>query len=319
MSKKTRSFLISFVFTAVILYVLLSNISIKSLLEIIKGIPLTSLVLVFVIHLSAYIFRSLVFYLFFGRKSSLSFLYLLIVHFIHNFYVHVVPASLGEVSFPILLRRQVKPENSIPVLFVARIIFFLLTLLLFIVAAFLNFNLFDSIKTDFSQYLLVLLIIIPVALIIIFRKQILKLLNRSKYFRKIKVRIKETIQNTRTEWQKLSRPGFLVVVLLLTIGNIIALTLTYMLILRAMDLHLSFFQIIFVSSIGIAFVILPIKSIGGFGTTEGAWAIGMLLLGFGKEIAIESGFTVHLIALMNVVIMFVAGIILKNTIYRKKS
>ena len=57
------------------------------------------------------------------------------------------------------------------------------------------------------------------------------------------------------------------------------------------------------------FLILPIKSIGGFGTTEGSWAIGLILLGITKKSAIQAGFVIHIFALINVIFLFLIGII----------
>ena len=85
-----------------------------------------------------------------------------------------------------------------------------------------------------------------------------------------------------------------------------------------MGIYLNLLQIVFISSIGIAFIIIPIRSIGGFGTTEGIWTIGMLLLGFDKEIAIQSGFTVHLIVLFNVLIFFLIGLLFKYLINKSR-
>jgi uncharacterized membrane protein YbhN (UPF0104 family) len=43
--------------------------------------------------------------------------------------------------------------------------------------------------------------------------------------------------------------------------------------------------------------VLPINSVGNFGTQEAGWATGLILLGYSKEIAITSGFATHLLTL----------------------
>ena len=312
-NKKLRSFLLSLVFTVLISYILLVNISLKSLLQIFRDFPVGLLLLVMLLHFSAYIFRTVTFYIFFKKEHKISFWYLLNVHFIHNFYVHIIPASLGEFSFPILLKNRIKPEETIPVLFVSRLFFLFVSIVMFIVAVIVNFRLFSNVKIDFKQYLAIgALVIIPVVLIYFFRGRIITVFKNISLFKKFKVRIKETLSNTKFEFLKLKNPRFLITILFFNVINIFVLTLTYKLILHGMNLDLNLLQIIFISSIGIAFILLPIKSIGGFGTTEGAWAIGMLLLGFNKEISISSGFTVHLIALFNVAIFFCIGFLFKK-------
>ena len=101
--------------------------------------------------------------------------------------------------------------------------------------------------------------------------------------------------------------------------SFVSILLFYLVIMRGISIELSFFQVIFISSIGIVFMILPIKSIGGFGTTEGSWALGMMLLGYGKEAAIESGFVVHIYALINVFLLFLLGISFKYFFFRNKT
>lgn len=313
MSKKLRSFLLSLLLTVAVCWILLANISLQSLLQIFRDFPVGLLMMVMVLHFSAYIFRTITFYIFFRKDQEINFLYLLNVHFIHNFYVHIIPASLGEFSFPILLKNRIRPEETIPVLFVSRLFFLFVSIVMFVIAVIVNFHLFSDLKVDIRQYLIIATcIIVPVILIWIFRARIMSLLKKIPLFRKSKERIKETLLNTKDEFLKLKNPWFFLTILFFNIINIIALTLTYKLILHGMNLDLNLLQIIFISSIGIAFILLPIKSIGGFGTTEGAWTIGMLLLGFSKEVSISSGFTVHLIALFNVAVFFVIGFLFKK-------
>ena len=316
MNKKIRNIILSFLLTIIFISILLTNISIKSLFGVFLNYNLKIILIAFSFHLLAYLLRTLVFYTFLKKKLKISFFYLLNIHFIHNFYVHIIPASLGEMSFPILLKRKIQPEKSFSVLFISRMLFLLLTLILFFIALVLNFNLLPNFKMDLIKYLYLFLLIIPLAIFYYYRKKFLISLNKILLFQKIIGLIKRTLDNIKTDLILLKNPVFLSYIILSTCLNIVALTLTYFFILKGMDLHLSFFQIIFVSSIGIAFILLPIKSIGGFGTTEGAWALGMLILGFKKEIAIESGFAIHLIALLNVIIMFFLGLIIKGLIYR---
>lgn len=317
MNKKLRNIIISFVFSALLIYVLLINISFDSLVSVLSSFSLKIIFITFFFHFLAYVFRTLVFYLFFFKKQKIGFFYLLNIHLIHNFYVHVIPASLGELSFPILLRRKIQPEKSFSILFISRILFLLLTVLLFIVAFFLNFEFFRNIEFNLLVYLYIAFTIVPIIVIFFFRKEIFKLLFRIRFLQKLKITVLNAIDNIRSDLEYLKKPKFLFIILILTCLNILALTLTYLFILKGMNIQLSIFQTLFVSSIGITFVLLPIKSIGGFGTTEGAWAIGMLLLGFSKEIAIESGFSVHLLALLNVLVMYFIGIISRAIFFGK--
>lgn len=317
-NKKNRNIIISFIFTTGLIVLLLANISFKSVLKELSNYSLDLLALIFLTHLTAYIARTWVFYLFFSKKSTVSFLYLLNTHFIHNFYVHIIPASLGEISFPILMRKKMKPEKSISVLVITRLLFLLLTVLLFIVSIFLNFDFFSYYKIESDKLYFVFIGLIPLLVIVFYRKSILNFIGKIKILKKLKSLLSKYWKDIKYDFAFLKNSKkFLFFIFLLTMINIVALVATYFLILKGMNLELTFFQIVFVSSIGIAFILLPIKSIGGFGTTEGAWAIGMLVLGFDKEVAIQSGFVVHIVALLNVLIMFIFGLIFRS-LYIKK-
>jgi len=70
-------------------------------------------------------------------------------------------------------------------------------------------------------------------------------------------------------------------------------------------------------SIQVAILILPIKTFGGFGTSEGSWMIGMMALGIDKKIALETGFTIHIISLLSAFIFFIIGLLGKKYLDNK--
>ena len=125
-------------------------------------------------------------------------------------------------------------------------------------------------------------------------------------------KFRKVVFDIRSEIGKLIAPFFISKAILLTLLSISGVMLFYMSVLRGMDIRLTFFQTVFVSSIVLLTLIMPIKSFGGFGTTEGAWAIGMMVLGFSKEISIRSGFVIHLFNLINVIVLFICGTVLRS-------
>ena len=165
MNYKVRYITVSSFVTIFILYILLSNISVQSLWQVTKKLPKELLVVVFLFHLSAYVLRSYVFYLFLKKEKQIMFAYLLNIHFIHNFYVQTIPFSLGEFSFPILLRNRIKPEKIIPVVFVSRMLFLLLTILFFLFATVLNFEIINHMRPNLSECLPFSLFIVAFLLI----------------------------------------------------------------------------------------------------------------------------------------------------------
>jgi uncharacterized membrane protein YbhN (UPF0104 family) len=61
------------------------------------------------------------------------------------------------------------------------------------------------------------------------------------------------------------------------------------------------------STFSLLTTILPFQGIGGFGTMEGGWTIGFMLFGMSKDLAIISGFGVHIITIFYFLVLGVIG------------
>jgi uncharacterized membrane protein YbhN (UPF0104 family) len=70
--------------------------------------------------------------------------------------------------------------------------------------------------------------------------------------------------------------------------------MTYWL-LQAFNTPLSFWGTVFASTLTIVATLLPIGTLGNFGTQEVAWTLGLTLLGVDRDSAITSGFSTHLV------------------------
>ncbi len=309
MNKKFKSLLISALFTSLILVILFMNISINEVVTALKGVPIKFILFGFLVHLCAYVFRTMALYLF--LKNNIGFLDLLLVHFLHNFYVHIVPASLGEFSFPLFMKKRITIEKSMSVLVILRITIMALTIVLFLISLLFLFEVLPIFKLEIKRVLFILLLIFFIYLIYRLRKKFLFVFNRVHIFKKLNNSIQSILKKTKSEFSKLKSIEFFIKNVFCVFLSIAAIILFYLVILIGMGLSINIFQIIFVSSIGITFMILPIKSFGGFGTTEGSWAIGLMLLGFSKEIAIKAGFVTHIFALLNVTVFFFIGLLLR--------
>jgi len=79
--------------------------------------------------------------------------------------------------------------------------------------------------------------------------------------------------------------------------------------LKGMNMNIDLWIVILGSTFSIFTTILPIQSIGGFGTMEGAWAISFISLGIPKEMAIASGFGVHIVLFLYFLIWGFFGIL----------
>jgi len=298
-------------FTILLLVFLFLNIKLKEIITAVQCVSWKLILIGAFFHLAAYIFRCLALFPFFDKKS-ISFFELIWVHFIHNFYVHIVPASLGEISFPVLLRKKIPTHKSMAILIVSRMLILMVTVILLLISIlFLYSQTLGNFSLQFKNILVIICIVVGFIAVYLLRKKIFNLLNRFSFLSKIIQKIKSVWQQTQNEISKLKSFLFSLKVSVFTLLSIVCTSMFYITILISENIHLNFFEVIFISSIGLVFMIIPIKSVGGFGTTEGSWAIGLMILGIDKQLAIESGFVVHIYALLNVIVIGIVGMIFR--------
>lgn len=305
---KAFNLIASIFFSAFLLVILFRFISLGEIGIAIKRVGLQFICVGFVFHVLANVFRAAVLWMFF-QKEKLSYYEILKTHFVHNFFVHLIPASIGELSFPVLLKKKVPMEKSFSVLLISRLMLMTLTILLFLISIYklFGFNLF--LNFGYSGKILIYSCLAGILLIsLVIKSQILSIISRLNMFNVFNEKFRYFIQQINENGKKLFNPLFLCAIVIFSLMSILSIAGYFISILEGLEMEYDLFQVLFVSSIGVATTILPVKSIGGFGTTEGAWAIGLVILGAGKEAAVEAGFVIHLFALLNVSILFFCGL-----------
>lgn len=311
--KKTT--ILTFLVTVVFLALILSQISLSNVVYGLRQVGAATIVLCFGLHLSVYALRALAFNTIVGKKGI--FLYVLNSHLIHNFYLNIMPASMGELSLPYLLSEKIKPLESISAIVLSRMVMLVLMLILFIISTMSLFNdrIFNLESISLYIILLVFFAFIAVVLIKVFigdKKCKWKLAN------KVLVFLRKGFCQFLISSKKLTSPTIASKVVLATLLYLVALTLFYQVLLIRLGLTISMVRIIFIMSIQAAILVLPIKSFGGFGTTEGSWMLGMMALGIDRDIALETGFIVHIVALLSAFFFFIIGIIWRSLALRDK-
>jgi len=301
MNKKN---LIYLVITIIFILLILININLNDILKSIQIIGLKTIFLCLLVHFCVYVLRCLTMSIFLHK--NISFFYLLNAHFVHNFYLSIIPASLGELSLPILLEKFVPKSKSFSILLITRFINLLIIIVLFIISIILIFRDMIYIKLDFEKLLILIFIFIMISLLlyIFYKIKLYKL----PILNKISCKIHNIILNIKIIIKDLSFKKFILLIII-TMLYILFLALFYHIILQKINLSFNLIQLLFIMSIQVAILILPIKTFGGFGTSEGSWMIGMMALGIDKKIALETGFTIHLISLLSAFIFFIVGLL----------
>ena len=99
-----------------LLFVILiaSNISWGDIEVSFHSIGIVTFLTCLIIHLMVYLLRCATMAIF--LRQEVPFFYLISAHLIHNFYLHIVPASAGELSLPIILNKFISKSDFLGVI-----------------------------------------------------------------------------------------------------------------------------------------------------------------------------------------------------------
>ena len=311
MNSKTIAKISAVVITAVLLAILLSQIQIADIIVTLASIDPLYLVAGFILYTCSYFFRALRFHILLNKEVRLRDLFNIVC--VHNMVNNILPARTGELSYIYLLKKlhNKKTGEGIATLFVARVFDFISISLLFLVSAFMMHELPKMIiKSVWVIALFLGLIAIFLIALLFFGKSFLNLVKifferfnwDKKHFADYLLRKgEETVES----FEKIKISGKIIIIALIlnSFGIWLLLySLNYILV-RAMDINLSYFEVVFASTFAVFTTILPIQGIGGFGTLESGWTVGFIAVGVTKEVAISSGFGFHIILWLYFVIL----------------
>ncbi|MFW6366998.1 MAG: lysylphosphatidylglycerol synthase transmembrane domain-containing protein [Spirochaetota bacterium] len=252
-------------------------------------------------YLFSNFFKTLRFLVFFDReKLSLARMFTVVSY--HNFFNQIMPARTGELTLVYYLKTILKMDVSRGVhsLLVVRFMDLFIVAVFFIVSF-----LFTATKTVSPALLAAACGIGIVSLAVIlfidrFMKpsaRIFDAVTRATGLSKVSVIHKggEKLYQLAETFGKDSvthKIPMLVMTSLLVWGALY--TFSYFVIMAFTD-ELSYFQSVLGSTAAVLTNVLPINSFGSFGTMEAGWVGGYYLVGIGKNVAILSAFTYHLV------------------------
>jgi glycosyltransferase 2 family protein len=301
--------------TILFIVLIVANISLKDIGKSLYSLGIGTLSLCLLIHFFVYLLRSSAMYVFLHKEVP--FRYLLVCHLIHNFYLNILPVNLGEFSLPIMLNKYVSKTRSFSVLVITRIFSAIVMLFLFIISIFSIFHTMRVLSINIKYLLLGLagLIIGCLAYLTFFKHKSNNLGLISKIQQKI-ITLKDSIIKSVKEEFTIKKVVLLSVI---TLAYATFLALFFKVILARLGISFSIIDLFFIMSLQLAVLILPIKSFAGIGTTEGMWMIGMIALGVGKKVALESGVVVHIVNLFSAAVFFLIGLSAKSFLDKRRS
>ena len=297
----TLTRVVSFCLGLAVLFLLLSQIDFRDLSQLLLTIQPLHLVLGGLIYLCKASIRSYRITRL-NKSSSLSQIKTLRLSLASSLASQILPFKLGELSYVYLLKKEDKASLSqgLSSLVILRVFDVLAVAILF-----LGISLWEGLPDDLSNYYVPILIFLGVvalafgawmltsrlkglALGQIRQLKIFSIPAADKLLRGI-----ESLIDSLKQYKAAEYPLFILLASLEWTVNYV----TFHVIMLGMGFTPTFFATVVAVSFSILASILPINSLGNFGTQEAGWATGMLLMGFSSVDAIASGFAAHLITL----------------------
>ncbi len=309
---------VAVVITIVLLAILLSQVSVADVVTTLTSINPLYLIAGFFLYACSYFFRALRFRILLNGELAMRDLVNVVC--VHNMMNNLLPARTGELSY-IYLLNKVHGRNTgegIATLVIARVFDFITIAGIFLCAVVILQHLPDTAaKTVPYALIAVLLSIVLITILLKSDKRkilsiIENLLGRYKLDKNpVGSRILSKTHETADSFDALSNADmrFHLRVLTTTIGLWVSLYTFYYCMALAMHMDIGYIPAVFASSFAVFTTVLPIQGVGGFGTIEGGWAVGFILIGVPDAVAVASAFGFHLIMLIYTVFFGVGGYI----------
>jgi uncharacterized protein (TIRG00374 family) len=307
-----RKLIISIFVTLVLMAILLSQIEIEDIYNTISSVPLLWVLAGFFLYIGSYFFRALRFYILLNGKVHIGNLFAVVS--LHNLSINILPARLGELSYVYLVKRRgIKTGVGIATLIIARIFDLAAISLLFFVSVANMQNLPKMISETLGAMAVLLGLLVTVFLFLGYFKEtslkamegLVSKLNLGRFH--ITGHIMEKGREIAESFGTIhSRKQ----ILSIFISSLFIWSLTYSVVyvlLNQMGIEADIWTVIIGATFPIFATILPLHSIGSFGTFEGAWALAFISLGVSREMAIATGFGYHILALLYMVILGAYG------------
>jgi len=319
--KKIIAKLSAIVITVVLVAILLSQINLSDIVTTLTSIEPIYIVIGFILYLCTYFFRALRFHILLNNKVSIKHLFSIVC--VHNMANNILPARTGEISYVYLSKKlhNIPVGEGVASLMVARVFDLITISFLFFLSTIFIRDLPDMAST--IMWLIVGLFVFVLLLflaLVFFGEMFIDIIRRvanginALRFSSVQYLLRkgdETVQSFKLMKSKnLFGCVFVTSVILWCFQYLILYILA-----NAMGISLAFWCMILALTFAFFTTVLPIQTIGGFGIIEGGWALGFMIMGVSKEMAICSGFSFHIVLLLFTLVLGTLGLV--NTHIKK--
>ncbi len=303
--------ILSAIVSALLLWLLFSRIKAEDVISTLSRIYVPGLLIYMAVALAGAWLRAWR-YKWLLRPQPIGWGNILMVTFIRNSLIDLLPARLGSLSFIYVLNRRLNfAFEAAASTFVVAFVFDFLTLSPFLIAALLALGLGTSAVSTpallavsgafFVAIGLVLWKIVPLSWLFLrlFRRLLILFKAENKDFARIAVdKFELTIQSLMVIQKRHIFFPIFILSLFIRLAKYISVYFLFFSLLRSHGFSLtdlSFWTFILGISGAEMSSALPVKGLAGFGTWESAWALTFGLMNFEPQLAIISGIGVHLL------------------------
>jgi len=304
-----KKILLSVLITCALVFMLLSHIDFDKAVVMFKSFPLFTIIWLFFVYGLYLQFTALRFNVLLGSKT-VGLKRLFIITAMHNMYNRVLPFRTGEVSYILLLRAEgvVTGTEAAASLLVARIFDYLTISFLFVLTVFFM---------RFSGTLQLIAWVMAFFMAVAFGALAAMTFGGHKFFdwfhrltqnfegragailQKAEEKGREGVESLQSIGSKSTYGRTFLFSLLIWLAMFY---IHYAIISGLGESPITYWGTIIGSTFAVLTNILPIHGVAGFGTIETGWTVGYMLLGIPKQVAIGSGFLMHLFVLFSALV-----------------
>jgi hypothetical protein len=313
MNNKFLTKVIAVIITIILLALLFTQINLGDVILTIKGLNPIYLIAGFILYTCSYFFRAWRFHILLNKEVSIKDLFN--IGCVHNLMNNLLPARTGELSYIYLLKKHHKRTigEGIATLVVARIFDFIALGILFFGALF-TVNDVPPIIMD-ALWIIALIVITLFFLLgmILYRgRSFINLIDTATKLihlenNKIAIYCLQKGFETADSLEKINVKKIFVPMVAFSILIWVFNYAMGYLVLVAMRVILPIQVIVLGMTFTLLSTTLPIYGILGFGTNEGFWTLVFVPLGMTVQMAILSGFTYHIILIIDYLILGCIG------------
>jgi uncharacterized protein (TIRG00374 family) len=299
---------------AVIGYVLL-RLDWPTTIETVTHLNIGWLAFAFGVYLINYVLRTIRFRTLLNQ-SEITFIELFGVTSLYGMYLYLMPAKSGDLSYPILLKKQLKVSliSGAATLIVARFFDFV-AVALFLPVVLISF--WDQVpwwvRSSGMIFSLGVLVFGVIASWWLCRSDMAlshKFQVQHPSSKKAADQVKRALYKLLISLQEIDRNGQYWYIFVLTIAIWFCVQTTFYLIVMSLGYRLTFFQILVVSIIMVPLTLFPLQGFANLGTHEVGWVAAFTLFRQPQSVSLNIAVSSHIVLLFFVLMLGLIGYLL---------